>query len=130
VDDYVADFVRDVPRANVLTLRWIMRDAAPGDRLDGPEMGPDVVVREATRAVLAAQMPVKVVENGTLLGVVGDDEILEVIAAEHLTVSTPKKSDNGSAAEKSVPAKAPEEELATEATEAAVEPGAAEKSTP
>src|ERR1700742_1611327 len=68
VDDYVADFVRDVPRANVLTLRWIMRDPTPGDRLDGPELGPDVVVREATRAVLAAQMPVKVVENGELLG--------------------------------------------------------------
>ena len=27
-DDYVRDFVRDVPRAHVLTLRWIMRPAA------------------------------------------------------------------------------------------------------
>ncbi len=26
-DDYVANFVRDVPRSHVLTLRWIMRDA-------------------------------------------------------------------------------------------------------
>ena len=26
-DDYVADFVRDVPKSHVLTLRWIMRDA-------------------------------------------------------------------------------------------------------
>jgi glycine betaine/proline transport system ATP-binding protein len=81
-DDYVADFVRDVPRANVLTLRWIMRDPRPDDQLDGPELGPDVVVREATRAVLAAEKPVKVVANGELLGMVGDEEILAVIAGE------------------------------------------------
>ena len=29
-DDYVENFVRDVPRSHVLTLRWIMRDAEPG----------------------------------------------------------------------------------------------------
>ncbi len=80
VDDYVADFVRDVPRANVLTLRWIMRDRRPDDQLDGPELSPDVVVREATRAVLAAEKPVKVVADGELLGMVGDEEILAVIA--------------------------------------------------
>ena len=34
-DDYVANFVRDVPRSHVLTLRWIMRDAQPGED-DGP----------------------------------------------------------------------------------------------
>jgi glycine betaine/proline transport system ATP-binding protein len=90
VDDYVADFVRDVARANVLTLRWIMRDAEPGDPLDGPELGPDVVVREATRAVLAAEKPVRVVENGNLLGVVGDEEILEVIVAQPIEVTRPE----------------------------------------
>ena len=30
-DEYVANFVRDIPRSHVLTLRWIMRDAAPGE---------------------------------------------------------------------------------------------------
>jgi glycine betaine/proline transport system ATP-binding protein len=79
-DDYVREFVRDVPRADVLTLRWIMRPAQPDDALDGPELGPDVVVREATRAVLAADKPVKVVQNGQLLGIVGDEEILAVVA--------------------------------------------------
>ncbi|MGW3243408.1 quaternary amine ABC transporter ATP-binding protein [Streptomyces sp. NPDC001070] len=79
-DDYVREFVRDVPRADVLTLRWIMRDPQPDDALDGPELGPDVVVREATRAVLAAEKPVRVVEDGTLLGIVGDEEILAVVA--------------------------------------------------
>ncbi|WP_369779576.1 glycine betaine/L-proline ABC transporter ATP-binding protein [Streptomyces sp. R33] len=79
-DDYVRDFVADVPRSRVLTLRWIMRPARPEDALDGPELGPDTVVRDATRAVLAAARPVKVVENGRLLGVVGDEEILAVVA--------------------------------------------------
>jgi glycine betaine/proline transport system ATP-binding protein len=79
-DDYVRDFVRDVPRSHVLTLRWIMRPARPDDVLDGPELGPDVVVRDATRAVLAAEKPVKVVQDGKLLGIVGDEEILAVVA--------------------------------------------------
>ncbi|WNV84446.1 glycine betaine/L-proline ABC transporter ATP-binding protein [Umezawaea sp. Da 62-37] len=82
VDDYVRDFVRDVPRANVLTLKWIMRDPRPDDVLDGPELGPDVVVRDATRAVLAAAAPVKVVKDGELLGIVGDEEILAVVAGQ------------------------------------------------
>ena len=80
VDDYVQDFVREVPRAGVLTLRWIMRPPTADDLLDGPELGPDVVVREATRAVLAADRPVKVVRDGHLLGIVGQDEILSIIA--------------------------------------------------
>jgi glycine betaine/proline transport system ATP-binding protein len=79
-DDYVRDFVRDVPRSHVLTLRWIMRPPRPDDVLDGPELGPDVVVRDATRAVLAAEKPVKVVKDGQLLGIVGDEEILAVVA--------------------------------------------------
>jgi glycine betaine/proline transport system ATP-binding protein len=82
VDDYVRDFVREVPRADVLTLRWIMRPTRPDDLLDGPELGPDVVVREATRAVLSADRPVKVVRDGQLLGIVGDEEILAVVAGE------------------------------------------------
>src|SRR6476661_7542991 len=48
-DDYVREFVKDVPRGDVLTLRWIMRAPEDGDELDGPELGPDVVVKEATR---------------------------------------------------------------------------------
>jgi len=80
VDDHVRDFVRDVPRGDVLTLRWIMRPPQPGDLLDGPELSPDVVVREAARPVLAADRPLKVVQGGRLLGVVGHEEVLAVLA--------------------------------------------------
>ena len=80
-DDYVRDFVKEIPFSGVLTLRWIMRPARPGELLDGPELGPDVVVHEAVRLVLEADRAVKVVDNGVLLGVVGDHEILRVVAA-------------------------------------------------
>jgi glycine betaine/proline transport system ATP-binding protein len=79
-DDYVRDFVREVPRSHVLTLRWVMRPPRADDVLDGPELGPDVVVRDAVRIVLQAERPLKVVENGKLLGIVGDPEILSVVA--------------------------------------------------
>ena len=78
-DDYVRDFVRDVPRADVLTLRWIMRPVAADDPLDGPEMLPDAVVGDCAREVLAADRPVKVVRDGAVLGVVGHDEVLGVL---------------------------------------------------
>jgi glycine betaine/proline transport system ATP-binding protein len=79
-DDYVRDFVQDVPRSHVLTLRWIMRDPTPADPLDGPELGPDVVIREAVRTVLESTSPVKVVAGGKLLGLVGRTQVLEVVA--------------------------------------------------
>jgi len=79
-DDYVRDFVREVPRSHVLTLRWIMRPVADGDDLEGPEFGPDVIVRDAVRAVLEAERPIRVVADGRLLGVVGNAEILAVVA--------------------------------------------------
>lgn len=80
VDDYVRDFVRDIRTAEVLTLKWIMRPPRPDDPADGPELGPGVVIRDAVRTVLAAHKPVRVVHNGQLLGMVGDEDILAVIA--------------------------------------------------
>jgi len=79
-DDYVRDFVKEIPFSGVLTLRWIMRPAKPGELLDGPELGPDVVVHEAVKLVIESDRSVKVVENGVLLGVVGNQEIVRVVA--------------------------------------------------
>ncbi|MGH3494653.1 MAG: quaternary amine ABC transporter ATP-binding protein [Sciscionella sp.] len=80
VDDYVRDFVRDIRKAEVLTLKWIMRPPRYDDPLDGPEIAPDVVVRDAVRTVLAAHKPLRVVADGRLLGMVGDEEILTMVA--------------------------------------------------
>ena len=79
-DDYVADFVRDVPKSHVLTLRGIMRDARPEDQLDGSEFPPETVIRAATHAAVASDRPIKVVQDGRLLGVVDRRQILSAIA--------------------------------------------------
>jgi glycine betaine/proline transport system ATP-binding protein len=81
-DDYVRDFVSEVPRSHVLTLSWVMRPARPDEALTGPEMAPGTVVRDAARRVIDSHDPVKVVDNGQLLGVVDQDDILKVIVAE------------------------------------------------
>jgi glycine betaine/proline transport system ATP-binding protein len=81
-DDYVRDFVSDVPRSHVLTLRFVMRDPQPGDSSEGPVMSPDTIVRQAAKAALASDHPVRVVEDGKLIGIVDDDAILRVVVAE------------------------------------------------
>ncbi|MQA97892.1 MAG: betaine/proline/choline family ABC transporter ATP-binding protein [Streptosporangiales bacterium] len=79
-DDHVRDFVADVPREQVLTLRWIMRPAGPSDALDGPSLPPETVIRDAVHTVLSADRPVRVESDGSLLGVVTAAEVLETIA--------------------------------------------------
>jgi len=81
-DDYVRDFVSEVPRSHVLTLSWVMRPARSDEAMTGPEMTPDTIVRDAARRVIDAHDPVRVVDNGQLLGVVDQDDILRVIVAE------------------------------------------------
>ena len=80
-DDYVRDFVRDVPRADVLTLRWIARPATHDDPTDGPSLAADVVIRDAVGTVLRADHPVRVTDGETVVGFVGAPEILAVISA-------------------------------------------------
>jgi glycine betaine/proline transport system ATP-binding protein len=81
-DDYVRDFVSEVPRSHVLTLKWVMRDPRPDDSTAGPVMGSDTIVRQAAQAALASEHPVRVVDNGELVGIVDDDAILRVVVAE------------------------------------------------
>ena len=82
VDDYVRDFVRDLPKSHVLTLRWVMRDPTAEDELDGPDLPPATIIRSAVHAATASDKPIRVVENGTLLGVVDRADILQAIAGE------------------------------------------------
>jgi len=79
-DDYVADFVRDVPRSHVLTLSWIMRAARDDDPTDGPEFPADTIIREAIGAAIATDKPIRVVENGSVVGVVDRVQILTAVA--------------------------------------------------
>lgn len=79
-DDYVADFVRDVPKSHVLTLRWIMRDATPADALDGPSFSSDTVIRTAVHVAAATDKPIRVLEGDRLVGLVDRRQILTAIA--------------------------------------------------
>jgi glycine betaine/proline transport system ATP-binding protein len=79
-DDYVADFVRDVPKSHVLTLRWVMRAPGPDDELDGPEFPASTVIRTAVHVAAATDKPIRVIEDGRLVGVVDRVSILTAIA--------------------------------------------------
>jgi glycine betaine/proline transport system ATP-binding protein len=83
-DEYVADFTSDVPRSHVLTLKWVMRDPRPEDSTEGPVMSSTTIVREAAQAALASAHPVRVVDDGKLVGIVDDDAILRVVVAEEM----------------------------------------------
>ncbi|MGO4585583.1 glycine betaine/L-proline ABC transporter ATP-binding protein [Arthrobacter sp. 2RAF6] len=81
-DDYVRDFVSDVPRSHVLTLRYVVRAPREGEALDGPVMQADRIVREAARQVLHSALPVRVYDGEQFLGLVDDEDILRVVVAE------------------------------------------------
>jgi glycine betaine/proline transport system ATP-binding protein len=78
VDDYVADFVSEVPRADVLTLRWVAKPLAEGVET-GATLPAATVIRDAIPTVLSTPAPVRVVDGDTTLGVVTRDDILHLI---------------------------------------------------
>ncbi len=80
-DDYVSNFVRDIPRSHVLTLRWIMREPAAGEA-DGPTLDVSTTVRNAVPVIAASERPVCAVENGRVVGVVDKEAVLMAIAGE------------------------------------------------
>jgi glycine betaine/proline transport system ATP-binding protein len=81
-DDYVRDFVSEVPRSHVLTLRWVMHKPREGESLEGPVMQADRIVKEAAREVLDAHLPVRVYDGDTMIGIVDHEDILRVVVAE------------------------------------------------
>jgi len=80
-DEYVENFVRDIPRSHVLTLRWIMRPAAPGEET-GAELDVSTTIREAVPALADSDLPVAAVEKGQIVGVVDRVAVLKAIAGE------------------------------------------------
>ena len=80
-DEYVENFVRDIPRSHVLTLRWIMRDLRSGEE-DGPRLDVATTVRKAVPVIASSERPVCAVENGKVVGVVDKDAVLTAIAGE------------------------------------------------
>ena len=81
-DEYVQNFVRDVPRSHVLTLRWIMRAPELGEENDGPELDVTTTVRDAVPVFAANEKPVRAVEDGRVVGIVDRVAVLKAIAGE------------------------------------------------
>src|SRR3954468_6833527 len=80
-DEYVENFVRDIPRSHVLTLRWIMRDPARGED-DGPRLDVRTTVRNAVPVIVESDKPVCAVDDGRVVGVVDKEAVLTAIAGE------------------------------------------------
>ena len=81
-DEYVENFVRDIPRTHVLTLRWIMREPGPGEASEGPELPVSTTLKDAVPVIASSDRPVRAVRDGQVVGVVDRDAILRAIAAE------------------------------------------------
>ncbi|MBN1527516.1 MAG: glycine betaine/L-proline ABC transporter ATP-binding protein [Thermoleophilaceae bacterium] len=79
-NDYVRNFVRDIPRTHVLTLRWIMRDPRPGEESGGPELDVKTTVKDAVPVAAATDGPIRAVENGRCVGIVDRVSILQAMA--------------------------------------------------
>ncbi|MBB1247144.1 glycine betaine/L-proline ABC transporter ATP-binding protein [Streptomyces durbertensis] len=79
-DDYVRDFVRDVPREQVVTVRRAMRPPTAGEADTGVVLPADTVVADAIEAVARTGEHVRVVEDGRTVGVVDRDRLLAVVA--------------------------------------------------
>jgi glycine betaine/proline transport system ATP-binding protein len=80
-DSYVENFVRDIPRSHVLTLRWIMRPVQPGEE-GGPQVDVKTTIKDAIPVIASSEKPVAAVENGSVVGVVDRQAALQAIAGE------------------------------------------------
>ncbi|MER5344209.1 quaternary amine ABC transporter ATP-binding protein [Streptomyces mirabilis] len=79
-DDYVREFVRDVPREQVMTVRTAMRAASAAEAARGPALKPDATVSEAIEAVARSGDPARVMDQGRCVGVVDSAALLGVVA--------------------------------------------------
>ncbi|CCK27962.1 Glycine betaine transport ATP-binding protein OpuAA [Streptomyces davaonensis JCM 4913] len=94
-NDYVREFIRDVPREQVITVRTAMRPATAEEAGNGPAVPPTATVSEAIEAVARAGAPARVVDEGRCVGVVDSEALLGVIAnvtdAARVGVAAPRQ---------------------------------------
>ncbi|WP_210593880.1 glycine betaine/L-proline ABC transporter ATP-binding protein [Streptomyces sp. GESEQ-35] len=92
-DDYVREFVRDVPREQVMTVRTAMRAGECGGSDHPGALAPESVVADAIKAVAGSGEAACVVEDGRCLGVVDSARLLGVVAGAepYVTDAGPRK---------------------------------------
>ena len=79
-DEYVENFVRDLAKSHVLTLRYLARPPREGEDTGGPELPADTIIRDASKVILSDHRPLRVVENGRALGIVTAEDVLAMIS--------------------------------------------------
>ncbi len=79
-DDYVADFVSEVPKADVLTLKWIVKPAVDLDA-GAATLPVRTVIRDAIPTVVGSASPVRVLDGDQTVGMISRDDILDVIGS-------------------------------------------------
>jgi glycine betaine/proline transport system ATP-binding protein len=85
-DDYVRNFVRDVPRSHVIPVESIMAPPHEGDAAGTVTTG--TKVRDVVRLVATSDLPVRVVDaDGAVVGSVDRVAVLSVVAGEDLGLS-------------------------------------------
>ncbi len=78
-DDYVRNFVRDVPRSHVVPVDAVMRPAGEGPFAG--DVAADTKVRDVVSMVAATDLPLRVLgSTGAVVGAVSRSEVLAVIA--------------------------------------------------
>ncbi len=81
-DDYVANFVRDVPRSHVVPVSAVMSPPAEGSWAG--EVDHTTKVRDVVGLVAHSDLPVRVMRDGRAVGSVDRVAVLSVIAGEDL----------------------------------------------
>jgi glycine betaine/proline transport system ATP-binding protein len=84
-DEYVADFIRDVPRAHVLTARTIMKPipSGDGDRYGGT-VPVDTVVQELIPMVSTSDLPLRVLDGEETVGIVDRTAVMSALIEERV----------------------------------------------
>ena len=80
IDEYVANFVRDIAKSHVLTLKYLARPVEADEAFDGPELPANMIIRDAAQVILQTHKPVRVSDNGKPLGVVSSEDVLRLIS--------------------------------------------------
>ena len=79
-DEYVENFVRDVPRSHVVPVEAVM--APPTEGPFAGEVAADTKVRDIVALVAHNELPVRVVRDGATVGTIDRVGVLSVIAGE------------------------------------------------
>jgi glycine betaine/proline transport system ATP-binding protein len=79
-DEYVANFVRDIAKSHVLTLRYIARPIRNDEAAANIQLDADLIIRDALKTILDAHQPIHVIDKGNPIGIVAAEDVLRLIS--------------------------------------------------